>query len=83
MFESSMTFNIGTKGILNIFTIQLYRHMNEEKPLTMDSNIDENRSVIMKTDKTGPIQFLRFIKKQSVTIQNLRKLKNKNQKIER
>jgi hypothetical protein len=69
--------------VLNIFAIQLYRHMNEEKPLSMDSNIDENRLVIMKTDKTGPIQFLRFIKKQSGTIQNLRKLKNKNQKIER
>jgi hypothetical protein len=53
----------------------------------MDSNIDENRSVIMKTDETGLVRFLRFIENRSVTIQknpNLRIFeKTETEKIER
>jgi hypothetical protein len=53
----------------------------------MDSNIDENRSVIMKTDETGLTRFLRFIENRSVTIQknpNLRIFeKIETEKIER
>jgi hypothetical protein len=41
----------------------------------MDSNINENYSVITKTDKTGLVWLLRFTKNQSVTIQILRKYK--------
>jgi hypothetical protein len=34
----------------------------------MDSNIDENHSVIMKTDKIDPVQFLWFTNNRLVTI---------------
>jgi hypothetical protein len=42
----------------------------------MDSNIDENRSVIVKIDKTGPVQFLWFTKNQLVTIKKIQILTN-------
>jgi hypothetical protein len=52
----------------------------------MDSNIDENCSVIMKTDETGLVRFLWFIENRSVTIQknpNLRIFeKTETEKIE-
>jgi hypothetical protein len=41
----------------------------------MDCNIVENRSVFMKTDKTGLNQFCRFIKNRSITIQRIQFLK--------
>jgi hypothetical protein len=36
---------------------------------TMDSNIDENCSIFVKTDKIGLILFLRFTENRSVIIQ--------------
>jgi hypothetical protein len=46
----------------------------------MDSNINKNPTVLMKTEETSPDQFLRFTKNWSDTIQNFQIKKNKNQK---
>jgi hypothetical protein len=44
--------------------------------MDMDSNINENRSVIVKIDKIGPVQFLWFTKNQLVTIKKIQILTN-------
>jgi hypothetical protein len=42
----------------------------------MNSNIDENHSVIMKTDKIGLVWFLRFIKNQWLQLKKIQILRN-------
>jgi hypothetical protein len=52
--------------------------------MIMDSNIHENHSDTAKTNKTGPVHFLRFTENRSLTIQKIKYLRNfeKPKKIE-
>jgi hypothetical protein len=48
----------------------------QSRVVCMDSNIDRNPLVIVKTDKTDSVCFFWFIENQSVTIKKNSKIKN-------